>query len=79
MELHRNSSGRKLKTGGMRRHREGRKRNREAEERDRRRETEGRPDENNKLEGKTARDHCLYLQPCKRLKTCLSCKGELLE
>jgi len=32
-ELHRNSSERKLESGGMRRYRGGRKRNREAEER----------------------------------------------
>jgi len=34
MELHHNSSRRKLESGGMRRHRGDRKRNREAEERD---------------------------------------------
>jgi len=33
MELHHNSSGRKLESGGVRRYREGRKKNREAEER----------------------------------------------
>ena len=33
MELHRNSSRRKLKSGRMRRHRKDRKRNKEAEER----------------------------------------------
>jgi len=33
MELHRNGSGRKLESGGVRRHIGGRKKNREAEER----------------------------------------------
>jgi len=33
MELHRNSSRRKLESGGVRRHRGGRKKNREAKER----------------------------------------------
>jgi len=34
-----------------------------------RREVTGRLDENNALEGKTTRNHCLYLQPSKRLET----------
>jgi len=33
MESYRNNSGRKLESGGVRRHREGRKKNKEAEER----------------------------------------------
>jgi len=33
MESHRNGSRRKLKSGGVRRHRRGREKNREAEER----------------------------------------------
>jgi len=44
-----------------------------------RRDAEGRLDEDNMLKGKTTRDHHLFLQPSKRLETCLSCKGGFQE
>jgi len=42
-------------------------------------EAEGRSDKDNRLNGKTTQDRCLFLQPSKRLKTCLLCKGGFLE
>ena len=43
------------------------------------RDAEGRLDEDNTLKGKTTRDHHLFLQPSKRLETCLLCKGGFQE
>ena len=43
------------------------------------RDTEGRLDKDNRLESKTTRDCHLLLQPGKRLKTYLLCKGGFQE
>ena len=44
-----------------------------------RREIEGRSEEDNMLEGKITWDHCLLLQPGKRLETYLLCEGGFQE
>jgi len=44
-----------------------------------RRDAEGRLDEDNTFESKTTQDHCLYLQPSKRLETHLLYEGGFQE